>query len=423
MEIEGKIEEINEKAKYCLNCKNKPCKLGCPLQNNIPDFINCIKEEEYEKAFEILSQTTIFEPICGRICPHKKQCEGSCVRGIKGNSVDIGKLEAFVGDFALNNINFKRNNLNINGKKVAVIGSGPSGLACSYLLSQNGYKVSIFEKHSELGGLLRYGIPNFRLDKKLLDNWIEKFILNDNIEIHVNTELGRDISIEKLETEFDYVVLSFGANISGRMNIPGEELDFVLGGNELLEYRNMPDFNNKEIAVIGGGNVAMDSARTIKRLGAKKVKIIYRRSEAEMPAEVKEIEAARSEGIEFLFQTNILKAFYDKQSRKIECIKTELVQKRNETRRVPVNIEKSNYLMDIDYVVMAVGSKPDNNLIDILSLEVNKWGYLKTDENYRTSKEKIYAIGDIAGNKQTVAWAARSGFDCAKNIIKLDIKR
>ncbi len=413
----SKIEEINEKAKYCLNCKNKPCKKGCPLQNNIPDFINCVKEGKYEEAFEILSQTTIFEPICGRICPHKKQCEGSCVRGIKGNSVDIGELETFIGDFALNNINFKKNDLNVNGKRVAIIGSGPSGLACSYLLSQNGYKVSIFEKHSKLGGLLRYGIPNFRLDKKLLDDWIEKFILNDNIETHVNTELGKDISIEKLESEFDYIVLSFGANISSRMNIPGEELDFVLGGNELLEYKNMPDFRNKEVAVIGGGNVAMDSARTIKRLGAKKVKIIYRRSEAEMPAEVKEIEAAKNEGIEFLFKTNILKAFYDKQNRKIECIKTELVQKRNEIRRVPVNIEKSNYLMDIDYVIMAVGSKPDNNLINILNLKLNEWGYLKTYENYSTSKEKIYAIGDVAGNKQTVAWAARSGFDCAKNII------
>ncbi len=413
----SKIEEINEKAKYCLNCKNKPCKRGCPLQNNIPDFINCVKEEKYEEAFEILSQTTIFEPICGRICPHKKQCEGSCVRGIKGNSVDIGELEAFIGDFALNNINFKRDTLNVNGKKVAIIGSGPSGLACSYLLSQNGYKVSIFEKHSKLGGLLRYGIPNFRLDKKLLDNWIEKFILNDNIEIHVNTELGKDISIEKLESEFDYIVLSFGANISSRMNIPGEELDFVLGGNELLEYKNMPDFRNKEVAVIGGGNVAMDSARTIKRLDAKKVKIIYRRSEAEMPAEVKEIEAAKNEGIEFLFQTNILKAFYDKQNRKIECIKTELVQKRDETRMVPINIDNSNYIMDVDYVIMAVGSKPDNNLINILNLKINEWGYLKTYENYSTSKEKIYAIGDIAGNKQTVAWAARSGFDCAKNII------
>ena len=413
----SKIEEINEKAKYCLNCKNKPCKKGCPLQNNIPDFINCVKEGKYEEAFEILSQTTIFEPICGRICPHKKQCEGSCVRGIKGNSVDIGELETFIGDFALNNINFKKNDLNVNGKRVAIIGSGPSGLACSYLLSQNGYKVSIFEKHSKLGGLLRYGIPNFRLDKKLLDDWIEKFILNDNIETHVNTELGKDISIEKLESEFDYIVLSFGANISSRMNIPGEELDFVLGGNELLEYKNMPDFRNKKVAVIGGGNVAMDSARTIKRLGAKKVKIIYRRSEAEMPAEVKEIEAAKNEGIEFLFKTNILKAFYDKQNRKIECIKTELVQKRNEIRRVPVNIEKSNYLMDIDYVIMAVGSKPDNNLINILNLKLNEWGYLKTYENYSTSKEKIYAIGDVAGNKQTVAWAARSGFDCAKNII------
>lgn len=416
------FEEIKEKAKYCLNCKNKPCKSGCPLQNNIPDFINCIKEEKYKEAFEILSQTTIFEPICGRICPHKKQCEGSCVRGIKGKSVSIGELETFIGDFALNNIDFRINNLKDNSKKVAIIGSGPAGLACSYLLAKNGYKVSIFERHSKLGGLLRYGIPDFRLDKSLLDKWLQKFIINNNIEINVNTEFGKDISMEELERKFDYIILSFGANVSSKMNILGKDLDFVLGGNELLEYGNMPDFNNKEVAIIGGGNVAIDSARTIKRLGAKKVKIIYRRSEVEMPAETKEIEAAKYEGIDFLFQTNILRAFYENQSPKIECIETKLVQKEGESRKVPVNIKNSNYLINVDYVLMAIGSKPNDHLLNMLNLETNKWGYINVDENCRTSNEKVYAIGDIAGNKQSVAWAARSGFDCARSIMKLDIK-
>ena len=269
-----------------------------------------------------------------------------------------------------------------------------------------------------LGGLLRYGIPDFRLDKNILNNWIEKFILNDNIQVITNTELGKNITIDELERRFDYVILAFGANVSSKMNIPGEELDFVLSGNELLEYKNMPDFKNKCIGIIGGGNVAMDSARTIKRLGAKKVKIIYRRSETEMPAEVKEIEAAKSEGIEFLFQTNILKAYYEKNSKKIECIKTQLIQKENETRKVPVNIVDSNFILDIDYLVMAVGSKPNKKIINMLNLETDNWGYLKINENYQTSNEKIYAIGDLAGNKQTVAWAAKSGFECAKAIIQ-----
>lgn len=412
------LEEIKENANYCLNCKNKPCKSGCPLQNDIPNFINCIKEEKYQKAFDVLSETTIFEPICGRICPHKKQCEGSCVRGIKGESVNIGKLEAFIGDLALKKDIIKKKKIKINGKKVAVIGSGPAGLACSYKLSQNGYVVSIFEKHSMLGGILRYGIPDFRLDKTILDNWIEKFILNNNIKVKVNTELGKDITIEELEKNYDYVVLAFGANASSKMNIPGEELEFVLGGNELLEYKKMPDFKNKCVGIVGGGNVAMDSARTIKRLGAKKVSVIYRRSEAEMPAETAEIQAAKKDEIEFLFQTNILRAYYEKESKKIECIKTELIQKENETRKVPVNIENSNFILDIDYLVMAVGSKPNNNVIKMLNLETDSRGYIKIDENYKTTNEKIYAIGDLAGNKQTVAWAAKTGFECAKIIIE-----
>lgn len=412
------LEEIKEKANYCLNCKNKPCKSGCPLQNDIPSFINCIKEEKYKDAFEVLNETTIYEPICGRVCPHKKQCEGNCVRGIKGKSVNIGELETFIGDFALENRNFKNNNFEVNGKSVAVVGSGPAGLACSYKLSQNGYKVSIFEKHSMLGGLLRYGIPDFRLDKNILNNWIEKFILNDNIQVITNTELGKNITIDELERRFDYVILAFGANVSSKMNIPGEELDFVLGGNELLEYKNMPDFKNKCIGIIGGGNVAMDSARTIKKLGAQNVKVIYRRSEKEMPAELAEIEAAKKDGVEFLFQTNILKAYYEKNSKKIECIKTQLIQKENETRKVPVNIVDSNFILDIDYLVMAVGSKPNKKIINMLNLETDNWGYLKINENYQTSNEKIYAIGDLAGNKQTVAWAAKSGFECAKAIIQ-----
>ena len=409
------IEEIKKKSEYCLHCKVKPCQKGCPLQNNIPDFIEKIKEEDYVGAQEVLSETTIFEPICGRICPHKSQCEGSCIRGIKGESVQIGKLEAFLGDKILEeNIDF--NDVPTNNRRIAIIGSGPAGIACSYYLSTRGFGIDIYEKHSNLGGLLRYGIPEFRLPKKILDEWLEKCILNKNVKAITNTELGKYITLEELKNNYEAIILAFGANISNKMNIPGEELDFVFGGNELLEYRKMPDFTDKKVAVIGGGNVAMDSVREIKRLGAKEVTIIYRRSEKEMPAERKEIEAAKEEGVNFLFQTNILNISYQNNNSQIECIKTELVERPGESRKSPVNVEGSNYVMDIDYVVMAVGSHPNTVVVDKLKLETTNWGYIKVDENYKTSDDKIYAVGDLIGTKQTVAWAARSGFECAKKI-------
>jgi len=410
------LEEVKKQSEYCLNCKNKPCQTGCPLQNNIPDFIKSIKEEKYEEAFKVLSETTIFEPICGRICPQKSQCEGSCVRGIKGESVHIGELETVVGDHMLEHIDLEVSEADDESKKVAIIGSGPSGLACAYYLSTRGFKVDIYEKHDKLGGLLRHGIPEFRLEKEILDKWLEKYILNKNVTAFTNMELGKDILLEDLKNDYDAVVLAFGANVSNKMNIEGEEKDFVLGGNELLEYGNMPDFTQKKVAVIGGGNVAMDTSRTIKRLGAKEVKVVYRRAEKQMPAERKEIEDAKKEGIEFLFLTNMIKVL----DGKIECVKTELVKKEGETREYPVNVEGSNFFMDVDFVVLAVGSSTDKKLIDTLGLETNKWGCITVDENYKTSDEKIYAIGDLAGNKQTVAWAARSGFECAKQIANFD---
>ena len=417
--MKDKIEEIKKQAEYCLNCKNKPCKSGCPLQNNIPDFIKCIKEENYEDAINILNETTIFEPICGRICPQESQCQGNCVRGIKGESVHIGNLETFLGDYLLEKGKIQCNVANDNSKKIAIIGSGPSALACCYYLATRGFKVSIYEKHNKLGGLLRYGIPEFRLEKCILDKWLEKCILGPNVEVFTNIELGKDITLERLKIDYDKIVLATGANISNKMGIDGEELECVLGGNELLEYRKFPDFKDKKVAIIGGGNVAMDTSRTVKKLGAKNVYVVYRRAEKQMPAETKEIEAAKKEGIQFLFQTNVIKVInknIEKSQQQIECIKTELIKKEGETREYPVNIEGSNFLMDVDYVIMAVGSSPDKKIIDKLGLETSKLGYVKVNENYQTSDEKVVAIGDLIGTKQTVAWAARSGFECAKSI-------
>lgn len=417
--MNSNIEQIKEKANYCLNCKTKPCQKGCPLGNDIPSFIKCIKEEKYKDAYDVLCQTTFLQPICGRICPHKSQCEGSCVRGIKGESVAIGELETFIGDMALENGWEIEKSKEKKNKKVAVIGGGPAGLSVAVSLSKKGYQVTIYEEYDILGGLLKHGIPEFRLDKDLLKQWLSK-ILSLGIEVKYNSVLGKDYTLDELKNKYDAILLSFGANISCKMNIEGEELDGVYGGNELLELNLHPDYSGKKVAVIGGGNVAMDTARTIKSLGAKEVTVIYRRAEEQMPAEKKEIQDAKKEGVDFLFQNNIVKIFGNDEDKveKIECIKTQLVQKETQARAVPVNIEGSNYEMDMDYVVMAVGSKTDENLVNSLGLELTKWGYIKTDENYMTSKDGIFAAGDLIGTKATIAWAAKSGKDAAEAIEK-----
>lgn len=412
------MENLEEKINYCLNCPVKPCSnKGCPLGNNIPEFIKAMKEENYKKAYNVLSETTVLESICGRICPHMKQCQGSCVRGIKSKPVNIGELEAFVGDIAIQN-NYKIENINNEkrNKKIAIIGGGPAGLTASAFLLRNGYTVTLYEKYNYLGGLLVHGIPEFRLPKDIVKQTIQK-IIDLGLEVEYNKELGKNISLQELEKEYDAIFLAFGANITTKMGINGENLQGVYGGNQLLEKQNHPDYTNKEVAVIGGGNVAMDCARTIKRLGAQDVKVIYRRAEEQMPAEKKEIEEAKKEGIEFLFQNNIVKILGKNKVEKLELIKTELIQKEGETRKVPVNILDSNYFIDIDYVVMALGSKPEEFVKD-LNLELNKWGYIQVDENNRTSNSKIFAGGDVAGANGTVAWAARSGRDSANSIMR-----
>ena len=410
------MEEIKEKANYCLNCPVKPCSnKGCPLNNNIPEFIKAVKEEDIKKAYEILSETTVLESVCGRICPHMKQCEGSCVRGIKGEPVSIGDLEAYVGDVAIKN-NYKISEINRENKnkKIAIVGGGPAGITASAFLLKKGFSVTLFEKYNYLGGLLVHGIPEFRLPKNIVKNTIQK-VIDLGLEVKYNYELGKNLSLNELEKDYDAIFLSYGANITTKMGVEGEELDGVYGGNQLLEYKNHPDYKGKSVAVIGGGNVAMDCARTIKRLGAENVKIIYRRGEEQMPAETKEIQEAKEEGIEFLFQNNIVKIIGKNKVEKLELIKTELVQKEGETRKVPINIENSNYVIDIDYVVMALGSMPESFTMD-LGLILNKYGYIYIDENYQTSNKKIFAGGDIAGCKSTVAWAARSGREAANKI-------
>ena len=407
--------EIKKEAEYCLHCKNNPCSnIGCPLNNNIPEFIEKIKEENYKGAADILYQTTVLPAICGRVCPHYKQCMGPCVRGIKGNPVNIGKLETFAGDWALeNNYQIKKENFE-KQKRIAIIGGGPAGLTAAAFLAMKGHNVTIYEKYDKLGGLLIYGIPDFRLPKEVVQNQIN-LILNLGIDVKYNMQLGKNLYINDLEREYDNVILAFGANNSAKMNIDGEDLEGVFGGNELLEYNLHPDYKGKVVVVNGGGNVAMDTARTVKKLGAEKVIVTYRRSRDEMPAESKEIESAMNEGVEFLFQNNIVKIIGEKNVEKVELIKTKLIKKEGETRPSPVNIENSNYTIDADYVVMAIGPVPANEAKE-LGLECTKYGYIKVDEKGMTSNPKIYAIGDLANNKSTIAWAARSGRNVAKEI-------
>lgn len=415
------MEEIKELVNQCLNCKTSPCKnTGCPLENNIPEFIRLIKEEKYEEAYRVLSETTVLESICGRICPHLRQCMGSCVKGIKGHPVEIGKLEAWLGDMALEN-DYKMDDnikpIEKSGRKVAIIGSGPAGLTCAAFLARHGYEVTIIEKNKKLGGLLRYGIPEFRLSKEILDKAINK-ILSLGIKVELNKQLGKDITLDDIRKVYDAVFISIGANVPWSMGISGENLKGVYGGNSLLENNNHPEYKNKTVAIIGGGNVAIDCARTIKRMGARKVVIIYRRDKEQMPADIKEIEEAENEGIEFLYKTNIVRVIGNKYVQAIECIETELVKKEGDSRLSPVNIVGSNFVIDIDYVVTAIGSMPQKEIVESLGVETNKYGYINVDDNYETSIKYVFAGGDIAGNKATVAWAARAGREAAMSIIE-----
>ena len=409
------MNSLLDESNRCLNCKVKPCQKACPLGNDIPSFIKFVKEDNLMEAFNVLTKTTVLGAICGRVCPHFKQCKGSCVRGIKSAPISIGELEAYVFDNAFKeNYNIKTTN-ELQGRKVAIIGGGPSGLTCAAFLKKYGFDVTIFEKYNSLGGILRRGIPEFRLSKEVLDKTIEQ-ILNLGIKVKFGMELGKNISLNNLLKEYDAIYLAIGANVPTEMKIQGEELNGVYGANTLLEIGNHPSYIGKNVAIIGGGNVAMDAARTINKMGAKSVKVIYRRAEEQMPAEKKEIEDAKKEGIEFLFQTNIKKILGKANVEKIECIKMDLVQKEGETRLSPVEIPNSNYDMPIDYVVMAIGAKTEQESLEKENIELTQKNYVKINENYETSIKNVFAGGDLVGNTATIAWAARDGRNAADKI-------
>ena len=405
------FEELKQKANYCLNCKVKTCSYkGCPLNNDIPTFINLAKNGEFEKAYEIITKTSVLPSICGRICPHYKQCQGSCIRGIKGNPVSIGEIEAFIGDMAIkHNYNIKKfDKQDLYQKNIAVIGGGPSGLTVSSFLARRGANITIYEKYSNLGGILTRGIPEFRLPKNIVEKSIDK-ILALGINVKYNMQLGKDFKLDDIKNKYDAIILAFGANVSNKMNINGEDLKGVYGANEFLEGLYNINFNGKTVVVNGGGNVAIDAARTAKSKGAKNVFVTYRRSKNEMPAEKKEVEDAINENIEFLFQNNIVKIIGNNQNQVsgVQLIKTELVKNPNDNRLTPVNIENSDYTINADYVIMALGSHPAN-FVKNLGLELKSNGKILTNEFGQTSIPNVYAIGDLADNKSTVAFAAKS---------------
>ena len=402
---------MKDKANYCLQCKNSPCRKGCPLGNNIPLFIRLFREDNNIEAYNTLLETTCLPSICGRICPHEVQCQSKCIRGLKGDPVSIGEIESTIGDIAINE-NYPIPVKEPNGKKVAIIGSGPAGLTCAFFLKVNGFDVTIYEKHDYLGGLLSHGIPEFRLDRDILNKSIDR-IINLGINVKYSMELGNNLNINDLN-DYDAIVITIGANLSNKMNIPGEQLINVIQGNEFLEEKQILDLTNKKVIVSGGGNVAIDVARTAKRMNGD-VTIVYRRDESSMPANRVEIEEAKKEGINFLLQTNILEIKGNNEVEEIKVIKTELVQEEGSRPR-PVNIDGSEYTIPCDYIFMAIGSHPDDNILNKLELELDN-GYIKKDDNNLTSNPKIYSAGDVANDKNTVANAAFNGRKVAFSII------
>lgn len=409
------ITEILDIAKKCLNCKHKPCQNACPMNTKIPDFIEKVKTERFKEAYDILLENNVFSNICSTICPQEQQCEGSCVRGIKGDPMPIGKLEKFVNDWAKeNNYEHKINKVDKSPyKKVAIIGSGPAGISCAIELAKSGIKSVIFEKDEKLGGILRYGIPDFRLNKDTIDKIID-VANNMGIEMKNNIEFGKDITIEKLRKEYDAIFLGIGAQEPTTYKLSNKEYTSIYNSDYFLKKYNEGKYieNLGTTVVIGGGNVAMDCSRSAIKMGAKKVYILYRRARENMPARDIEIQEAMDDGVEFNFQTKVIKAFGDNEKlEEIECIKT-LVQDGK-----AVDIENSNFKMKADTVVFAIGLKPNANLIEKQGIQVEK-GLIKINEDGMTNIEGVFAGGDSTESKSSVCRAVAAGKKAAIGIQK-----
>ncbi len=431
-------EAINE-AKRCLNCKNRPCVGGCPVKIYIPDFIAKVAEGKFEEAYDIISKSSSLPAICGRVCPQENQCEGKCVRGIKGESVAIGRLERFVADYHNERCKKWPDETKNNGHRVAVIGSGPAGLTCASDLVRRGYRVTIFEALHTPGGVLVYGIPEFRLPKAIVEKEI-KGLEALGVEIKTNVVVGKTVSIEELQNEYGYeaIFIGSGAGLPKFMNIPGENLKGVFSANEFLTRINLmkaytpesdtPILAYKKVAVVGGGNVAMDAARCAKRLGGE-VYVVYRRGMEELPARHEEVEHAIEEGVIFKTLTNpveiIARTTEDKRDPKnnsvcgMKCVEMELGEPDESGRRKPQVKENSEFVLDVDCVIMALGTSP-NPLIKSTTagLETQKWGGIVVNEDGLTSLDGIYAGGDAVTGSATVILAMGAGKTAAEAIDK-----
>ena len=423
-------EEAMEEASRCLNCKNAQCIKGCPVSIQIPDFIAAVKDGDIEKAYEVISESSALPAVCGRVCPQESQCEGKCIRGIKGEAVSIGKLERFTADWARENGIKPQGASEKNGHKVAVIGSGPAGLTCAGDLAKLGYDVTIFEALHEAGGVLVYGIPEFRLPKsKVVAAEVEN-VKSLGVKIETNVIIGRSVTIDELmEKEgFEAVFIGSGAGLPRFMGIPGEQAKGVFSANEFLTRNNLmkafkegydtPIARGKKVVVVGGGNVAMDAARTALRLGAE-VHIVYRRSEAELPARVEEVHHAKEEGVIFDLLQNPTEILVDENGcvKGVRVIKMELGEPDESGRRRPVEIPESEYEIEADTVIMSLGTSP-NPLISSTTrgLDVNKRGCIICEDDGATSKEAVYAGGDAVTGAATVILAMGAGKAAAKGI-------
>ena len=438
----GYTEEmaLNEAAR-CLTCKNMPCVEGCPVKIHIPEFIAKVKEGDFEGAYQVIAQSSSLPAVCGRVCPQETQCEQKCVRGIKGEPVGIGRLERFVADW---HNSHDESNLTLptpNGHKVAVVGSGPSGLTCAGDLAKKGYKVTVFEALHTAGGVLVYGIPEFRLPKAIVKKEVDT-LKKLGVEIETNMVIGKTLTVDELfDMGYESVFIGSGAGLPNFMGITGESLNGVYSANEFLTRSNLmkayrtdsatPILKAKNVAVVGGGNVAMDAARTALRLGADNVYIVYRRSLDELPARREEVEHAMEEGVQFLLLNNPTKILGynnpdDKRDPKngsvigMECIKMELGEPDASGRRRPIALEGSEFTLDVDCVIISIGTSP-NPLIKSTTqgLEVNRWGgIIVTEETGETTKENVYAGGDAVTGAATVILAMGAGKIAAAAIDK-----
>lgn len=422
-----------DEAERCIHCRNQPCVAGCPVNVKIPDFITKVASGEFDEAYDIITSTNALPAVCGRVCPQESQCEGKCTRGIKAEPVAIGRLERFVADYhRMNNkADFeKKDGIAKNGHKVAIIGSGPSGLSCAGDLNNMGYDVTVFEAFHKAGGVLVYGIPEFRLPKDIVQNEIDN-LASAGVKFVTNAVIGKAISIDELleEEGFSAVFIGSGAGLPMFMNIPGESLLGVYSANEYLTRINLMKAYKKEydtpikefkrIAVVGGGNVAMDAARCAKRMGTEEVYIVYRRSMDELPARREEVEHAEEEEIIFRLLNNPVRIIGDEDGKVVgmECVKMELGEPDDSGRRRPVPIEGSNYVLDVDAVIMSIGTSP-NPLIKSTTegLDTNRKGCIVADDNGKTSREGVFAGGDAVTGAATVILAMGAGKKAAAAI-------